>query len=195
MLYCRFQSGSAAGWGVVDEHAVWEIAPDPFVPFEKTGQSFPMNECRFLAPCLPSKIVAVGLNYRDHISEFGRTEVPEEPVLFIKPPTSVIGPGEPIVLPKGAGGVDFEAELGVVIKKRARHVLESEALDYALGYVCVNDVTARELQKKDGQWTRAKSFDSFAPVGPWIAAGLPTPTYAWSPTSIKNRPSRDTRAG
>lgn len=173
MIACRFQSGEVVAWGVVEDHAVWEIAPDLYSPFEKTGRSFAMNDVRFLAPCDPSKIVAVGLNYKDHITEFGRTETPGEPVLFLKAPSALIGPEEPIILPKGAGRIDFEAELGVVIKKKARHISEAEAMDYVLGFTCVNDVTARELQKKDGQWARAKSFDTFAPVGPWIADGLP----------------------
>lgn len=173
MLYCRFQSAETVGWGVVEQHEVWEVAPDIFSPFEKTGRSFPMGEVRFLAPCVPSKIVAVGLNYKDHITEFGRTEVPTEPVIFMKAPSSVIAMGDPIVIPPEAGRVDYEAELGVVIGKKARRVSEADALNHVLGYTCVNDVTARELQKKDGQWTRAKSFDTFAPIGPWIAAGLP----------------------
>jgi 2-keto-4-pentenoate hydratase/2-oxohepta-3-ene-1,7-dioic acid hydratase in catechol pathway len=173
MLYCRFQSGDVQGWGVVEEHEVLEISGDYFSPYEKTGRSFSINDVRFLAPCQPSKIIAVGLNYKDHITEFGRTEIPSEPVIFLKPPSSVIGPEDSIVIPKGAGRVDYEAELGVVIKKKARRISEADAMEYALGFVCVNDVTARELQKKDGQWTRAKSFDTFAPIGPWIADGLP----------------------
>lgn len=132
-----------------------------------------MNDVKLLAPCQPSKIVAVGLNYKNHISEFGRTEIPQEPVLFLKPSSAVIGPEEPIVLPPQAGRVDYEAELGVVIRQRCRNVSESQVKDVVLGCVCVNDVTARQLQKKDGQWTRAKSFDSFAPIGPWISDGLP----------------------
>jgi len=173
MLYCRFQSGGAAGWGVVEQHEVWEVAPDIFSPFEKTGRSFPMEAVRFLPPCQPSKIVAVGLNYQAHIAEFGRTETPPEPVIFLKPPSALIGLNDPIVLPRGVSPVDYEAELGVVISKKARRVPESEALDYVLGCTCVNDVTARGLQKKDSQWARSKGFDTFAPVGPWIADGLP----------------------
>ena len=173
MIYCRFQSGEVTGWGVVEEHAVWEITPDYFSSFEKTGRSFSMNDVRFLAPCFPSKIIAVGLNYKDHITEFGRTEIPSEPVIFLKPPSAVIYPDDKIVIPKGAGRVDYEAELGVVIRKKGRHIPEAEAMDYVLGFTAVNDVTARELQKKDGQWTRAKSFDTFAPIGPWIADELP----------------------
>jgi len=174
MLYCRFQSGEVSGWGVVEQHEVWEVTPDIFSPFEKTGRSFSMNDVRFLAPCQPSKIVAVGLNYKDHITEFGRTEIPKEPVLFIKAPSSIIGLDDKIVIPKGVGRVDYEAELAVVIGKKAKHIPESQAMEYVLGITCLNDVTARELQKKDTQWARAKSFDTFCPVGPWISEGLPT---------------------
>lgn len=173
MLYCRFQSGDVIAWGVVETHEVWEVTPDIFSSFEKTGRSFPMGEVHFLPPCQPSKIIAVGLNYRDHIKEFGRTEIPPEPVVFLKAPSALIGLDEKIVIPKGVGRVDYEAELGVVIRKRGRHIPENEALEYALGFTCVNDVTARDLQKKDVQWARAKSFDTFAPVGPWIADELP----------------------
>lgn len=173
MLYCRFQSGDVIGWGVVEQHEVWEITPDIFSPFERTGRSFPMDDVRFLAPCQPSKIVAVGLNYKDHITEFGRTEIPSEPVIFLKATSALVGLNEAIVIPKGVAPVDYEAELGVVISKKGRHIPEEEALDYVLGATCMNDVTARALQKKDSQWARAKSFDTFAPMGPWIADGLP----------------------
>jgi 2-keto-4-pentenoate hydratase/2-oxohepta-3-ene-1,7-dioic acid hydratase in catechol pathway len=173
MLYCRFQSGETVGWGIVEEHLIWEITPDIFSPFERTGRSFALGDARLLAPCTPSKIIAVGLNYKEHIKEFGRTEVPLEPVLFLKAPSAVVGPDDHIFIPKGVGRVDYEAELAVVFKKKGRHIPENKALDYVLGITCLNDVTARELQKKDVQWARAKSFDTFAPVGPWIADGLP----------------------
>jgi 2-keto-4-pentenoate hydratase/2-oxohepta-3-ene-1,7-dioic acid hydratase in catechol pathway len=173
MIYCRFQSGDVQGYGVVEDHQVWEIAPDYFSTYERTGRSFPMQDARFLAPCKPSKIIAVGLNYKDHITEFGRTEIPEEPVLFLKAPTALIGPDDPIRIPEGVGQIDYEAELAVVIKKSGKNIPETIALEYVLGCTCLNDVTARELQKKDKQWTRAKSFDTFSPIGPWIADGLP----------------------
>jgi 2-keto-4-pentenoate hydratase/2-oxohepta-3-ene-1,7-dioic acid hydratase in catechol pathway len=173
MLYCRFHSAGTTAWGVVEDHRIYEITPDIFSPFERTGRSFAMGETQLLAPCEPSKIIAVGLNYKDHITEFGRTEIPQEPVIFLKAPSAVIGPGDPIMIPKGVGRVDYEAELAVVIKKKGRHIPERQALDYVLGVTCFNDVTAREMQKKDVQWARAKSFDTFAPIGPWIADGLP----------------------
>ena len=124
-----------------------------------------------LAPVRPSKIVCVGLNYKDHAGEVGKA-LPTEPLLFIKPPSAVIGPGEPIRRPPGVGRVDHEAELGVVIGRRARRVPAAQAWDYLLGLICVNDVTARDLQKKESQYTRCKGFDTFAPIGPCIATGL-----------------------
>ena len=126
---------------------------------------------RVLPPVAPSKIVAIGLNYRDHSAEMGKP-LPAEPLMFLKPSTAVVGPEAEIVLPPGAGRVDHEAELGVVIGRLARHVPAARALDYVLGLTCVNDVTARDLQRKDVQYTRAKGFDTFAPLGPCIAVGL-----------------------
>jgi len=124
-----------------------------------------------LAPVRPSKIVCVGLNYRDHAAEQGKA-LPAEPLLFIKPSTAVIGPGEPIRLPPGVGRVDHEAELGIVMGRRAHRVSAARAWDYILGLICVNDVTARDLQKRESQYTRCKGFDTFAPIGPCIAVGL-----------------------
>ncbi|HPI94160.1 MAG TPA: fumarylacetoacetate hydrolase family protein [Deltaproteobacteria bacterium] len=129
---------------------------------------------KFLAPALPGKIIAVGLNYRDHALEMGLT-LPAEPILFMKPSTSVIGPGDAIVYPEQSGRVDFEAELAVVVGRRCRKVNREDARNVILGYTCLNDVTARDLQAKDSQWTRAKSFDTFAPVGPWIETAVGDP--------------------
>jgi 2-keto-4-pentenoate hydratase/2-oxohepta-3-ene-1,7-dioic acid hydratase in catechol pathway len=122
---------------------------------------------RLLPPCFPSKIVCVGRNYAEHAKELGN-EVPAEPLIFLKPQSSLIASGDAIVYPKLSQRVDFEGELGVVIGKRARNVTSAEAASYILGYTCVNDVTARDLQKKDGQWTRGKGFDTFCAVGPYI---------------------------
>jgi 2-keto-4-pentenoate hydratase/2-oxohepta-3-ene-1,7-dioic acid hydratase in catechol pathway len=126
---------------------------------------------RILAPVLPSKIVAIGLNYRDHAAEV-KAAIPAAPLMFIKPSTAVVGPGEAIRIPPGVGRVDHEAELGVVIGRRAYRVPRDRARDVVLGLTCVNDVTARDVQARDGQWTRAKGFDTFAPLGPCIAIGL-----------------------
>ncbi len=126
---------------------------------------------RLLAPCEPTKIVAVGINYRPHAKELA-FEIPAEPLIFLKPPSAVIGPGEAIVIPAMSRQVDYEGELGAVIGRPAKDISEGEALAFVLGYTCVNDVTARDLQRKDVQFTRSKSFDTFAPLGPWIETGL-----------------------
>jgi 2-keto-4-pentenoate hydratase/2-oxohepta-3-ene-1,7-dioic acid hydratase in catechol pathway len=124
-----------------------------------------------LPPVLPSKIVCVGLNYKDHAGEVGKP-LPAEPLLFIKPPSAVIGPGDPIRIPPGVGRVDHEAELGIVIGRRAHRVAAKDAWDYVGGLICVNDVTARDLQQRESQYTRCKGFDTFAPIGPCLATGL-----------------------
>jgi len=126
-----------------------------------------LEKVKLLAPVSPSKIVSVGLNYRDHAEELGMA-VPDEPVIFLKPSSAIIGPGETIVYPPSSARVDYEAELGVVIKDTVRNVSRDKVRDHILGYTCLNDVTARDLQEKDTQWSRAKSFDTFAPIGPWI---------------------------
>ncbi|MCS6825739.1 MAG: fumarylacetoacetate hydrolase family protein, partial [Caldilinea sp.] len=131
------------------------------------GACYHLDEVRLLAPVTPSKIACVGRNYAEHAAELGN-EVPPEPLIFLKPPSSVIGPDQPVVYPSCSERVDHEAELAVVIGRRCRRVAAADALHYVFGYTVANDVTARDLQKKDGQWTRAKGFDTFAPVGPWI---------------------------
>lgn len=138
-----------------------------------------LDDVMLLAPCKPSKIVCIGLNYRDHAEEM-KLELPQEPLLFLKPPSSVIGPAEPIACPDWVGRVDYEAELAIVIGRRVKNVREEEAGDAIFGYTCANDVTARQLQKKDGQWSRAKSFDTFCPLGPWIVTGLDVTNIALS---------------
>ena len=123
---------------------------------------------KFLPPVKPEKIVCIGLNYTDHAEELNM-ELPEEPIIFLKPPSAVIGHEDFIELPRQSNRVDYEGELAVIIAKRCKNVSREDALDYVLGYTCFNDVTARDLQRKDGQWTRAKSFDTFAPIGPYVA--------------------------
>lgn len=132
------------------------------------GEEISLAGHRRLAPVQPSKIVAIGLNYKDHAAEQHKP-LPKEPLVFMKPSTAVIGPDEAIVLPGWAGRIDHEAEVGVVIRRRARNVSEADARQYVLGLTCLNDVTARELQSKDVQYTRAKGFDTFAPIGPCVA--------------------------
>jgi 2-keto-4-pentenoate hydratase/2-oxohepta-3-ene-1,7-dioic acid hydratase in catechol pathway len=149
----------------------WRLVHGDVFDGYREGPEISPDGVRVLAPVLPSKIVCVGLNYKDHAAEQHKP-LPDEPLIFIKPSTSVIGPGEAIQVPAWAGRVDHEAELGLVIRKRAVDVKANRAYDYVLGLISVNDVTARELQAKDGQYTRAKGFDTFAPVGPCIAVGL-----------------------
>lgn len=132
------------------------------------GEEFAVEDVELLAPSSPSKVICVGLNYVEHAKEL-KMKLPDEPIIFLKPPTAVIGHGAEIVMPKSSNQVDYEGELGIVIADRCRHILANDANKHILGYTCFNDVTARDLQKKDGQWTRAKSFDTFAPIGPWIA--------------------------
>jgi 2-keto-4-pentenoate hydratase/2-oxohepta-3-ene-1,7-dioic acid hydratase in catechol pathway len=154
-----------------EREGTWRLVEgDIFGDFTE-GERIEHESLRLLAPVRPSKIVCIGLNYKDHAAEQEKP-LPPEPLLFIKPSTSVIGPGEPIEIPAWAGRVDHEAELGLVIGRPASRVKMRHAHEHILGIVAVNDVTARELQQKDGQYTRSKSFDTFAPIGPCIAAGL-----------------------
>ena len=181
MIFCRFLSEGEPRYGIVERHHVVEISPNPFSGFEQTGEPIPFSETRFLAPTVPTKNIAIGINYRDHAKEMGH-DLPPEPLFFLKPPSSVIGSQEPIRIPKMSGRVEYEGELALVIKKKAKDVSKETALDYVLGYTCFNDVTARDLQRKDSQWSRAKGFDTFAPMGPWIvsdldASDLPVETY------------------
>ena len=149
----------------------WRLVEGDLFGDYEPGEVIDPRDARILAPCRPSKIVAVGLNYRDHALEM-KKPLPDEPMIFIKPSTAVIGPQDAIEIPPGVGRVDYEAELGVVIRKRARRVQVSDASDFILGLTCINDVTARDLQAHDVQFTRAKGFDTFAPLGPCIAVGL-----------------------
>ena len=150
---------------------IQRIAGSPFEGFQTTGEFLPLADARLLSPCRPTKVIAVGLNYRDHAREFN-LDVPHEPLIFMKPASAIIGPREPIVTPSMSQRVDFEAELGVVMGRTCRRVKRDQARDYILGYTCVNDVTARDLQSKDGQWTRAKGFDTFCPLGPFLVTDI-----------------------
>ncbi|MGH9658211.1 MAG: fumarylacetoacetate hydrolase family protein [Bryobacteraceae bacterium] len=155
----RFRAGGEDRQGVLAGDTVYES--------NWRGRGWRLAVVKLLTPVTPSKIVCVGRNYRDHAKELGN-EVPAEPLIFLKPPSSLIATGDDIVYPALSQQVHHEGELGVVIGKRARKVREEDAEGYILGYTCVNDVTARDLQKKDGQWTRGKGFDTFCPAGPWI---------------------------
>lgn len=171
MRLLRFAHKGAPRYGVLHSERVGLIDGDPFDGIVETGEYAPLEEIRPLAPAAPSKVVAVGLNYRDHALELGM-EPPEEPLLFLKPPSAVIGPGDTIIYPPQSSRVEFEAELAVVIGKTARDIDAGSAPGHILGYTCANDVTARDLQKRDGQWARAKGFDTFCPLGPHIETDL-----------------------
>ena len=190
MRYCRFQSKEGPLYGQVAEKdgEKWFngtlLSPvGKFLEPAETRHPRRLSDLQLLTPVEPSKIICVGRNYRDHAKELGN-EVPAEPLLFFKPPSSLLPPGGIIRLPKVSERVDFEGELAVIIGKRARKLSAGDDLsDYILGYTLANDVTARDLQKKDGQWTRAKGFDTFCPVGPIVktnldpAAGLTIETH------------------
>jgi 2-keto-4-pentenoate hydratase/2-oxohepta-3-ene-1,7-dioic acid hydratase in catechol pathway len=147
------------------------ISGDPFHGYRSARGSVPLAEIKILPVCRPGKIIALGLNYRDHAREFN-LEVPPEPLIFMKPPSAVIAHQETIVVPAMSQRVDYEAELAVIVGRTCRDAAPEAASDYILGYTCLNDVTARDLQTKDGQWTRAKGFDTFCPIGPCLATGI-----------------------
>jgi len=188
----RFAHGSEVGYGIVediqpdgataggvpdpDALVVAELLGHPFgigdEPVRLTGSRYPLADVRLLAPVLPSKVIAIGKNYADHVREMGG-EPPPEPVLFLKPSTAVIGPRDPIVYPAELSErVDFEGELAVVIGRLCRQVPAARVPEVIFGYTCANDVTARDLQARDGQWARAKGFDTFCPLGPWIQTDI-----------------------
>lgn len=171
MKIARFSHDDTISFGIVDEeeHELVVLKADPmFAGFEPTGERVKLTDAKLLAPVIPrSKVVAVGKNYRDHAAEMGG-DAPAEPLLFLKPNTSVVGPGDAIVLPRQSERVEHEGELAVVIGRIAKNVAEADAEDVIFGYTIANDVTARDLQQRDGQWARAKGFDSFCPLGPVI---------------------------
>ena len=157
-------------YGLSDGSTVTLISDEPFAAWEPEGV-VSLSSAHLLCPVTPTKVVCVGLNYKNHIAEMGH-DTPVEPVIFVKPSTAVIGPGTPIALPPGVGRVDYEGELGVVIGRRTHRASPAQAAENVLGFVCGNDVTARDLQKIDGQWTRAKGFDGFCPLGPWVVTDI-----------------------
>jgi 2-keto-4-pentenoate hydratase/2-oxohepta-3-ene-1,7-dioic acid hydratase in catechol pathway len=171
MRLVRFRFGDRIATGAVEGDAVRALAGTFFENPVPSGEEIPLDDLRLLAPILPSKVVCLGKNYAAHAAEFGG-EVPEEPLVFLKPSTSVSGPGDPIPLPPISNRVDYEGELAVVIGRIARNVRAEETFRYILGYTCGNDVTLRDLQKKDDQWARAKGFDGSCPLGPWVETEL-----------------------
>ncbi|HXY61306.1 MAG TPA: fumarylacetoacetate hydrolase family protein [Nitrospirota bacterium] len=171
MRLARFHVEGREACGIVQGGEIQELVGNLFDPLIIRTETHRLADANLLAPCKPSKIVAVGLNYQDHAHELG-FPIPENPIIFLKPPTSVIGTGGRIVVPAMSSRIDFEAELGIVIKNATHCISPEDAADHILGYTCANDVTARDLQKRDGQWTRSKAFDTFCPLGPWIETDL-----------------------
>lgn len=169
MKIARFSHQDSLRYGIVDDGELVVLEGDPmFAGFDTTGERVPLADVVLLAPVIPrSKVVAVGKNYRDHAAEMGG-EAPAEPLLFLKPNTAVIGPGDAIVRPTLSNDTQFEGELAVVIGRIAKNVPAERAADHIFGYTVANDVTARDLQRSDGQWARAKGFDTFCPLGPVI---------------------------
>ncbi len=175
ITYVRFRRNPKVEphYGILGLDKITQLEDAPWRSTKKTKQSHYLKNVALLAPVEPSKIICVGLNYHAHVdASQSAVKAPEQPVLFLKPPSSIIGTDDKIEYPSQSRRVDYEAELGIVIGKRTKHVSEKEALEYILGYTCVNDVTARDLQKTDSQWGRAKGFDTFCPVGPWIIGGI-----------------------
>ncbi|MFN8082217.1 MAG: fumarylacetoacetate hydrolase family protein [Kineosporiaceae bacterium] len=178
MRIARFTTGEDPRYGVVQAadgvESIAVITGDPlYTPVAFTGEVVPLDDAvRLLAPVIPrSKVIGIGKNYVDHAAEMGG-EVPEEPLAFLKPNTSVIGPGDPVVLPPQSAEVHYEGELAIVIGRLCKDVPRERVAEVILGYTCANDVTARDLQRKDGQWWRAKGFDTFCPLGPYLVTGL-----------------------
>jgi 2-keto-4-pentenoate hydratase/2-oxohepta-3-ene-1,7-dioic acid hydratase in catechol pathway len=192
MKYCRFEYRGTPQFGWIETVAgrdqitrTFQFPPDKADPESESKKipSIPLAEVVLLPPAEPSKIVCVGRNYREHAAELGH-EVPVEPLIFFKPPSALVGQGQIIVRPKISARVDHEGELGVVIGKRCRNLKADEDVrPFILGYTCVNDVTARDLQTKDGQWTRAKGFDTFCPVGPVVVDTLDP----WAGVAVETR--------
>src|SRR6266849_597479 len=178
MKFCRFVpldravSSAAPLYGILDADQVREISGAPWIEWSQSSRPWPLAAVRLVAPVDPSKIVGIGRNYAAHAAELGN-EVPKEPLMFLKPPSSIIGAEEAIVLPKYAQRVEHEGELALVMGRRCSHLSDGDdALSFVMGYTCLNDVTARDLQKTDVQFTRAKGFDTFCAVGPHIETAL-----------------------
>ena len=177
MRIARYTTGEDPTFGVVEDEGgtlvLAEVQGDPlYQPVTPTGVRVPLADARLLAPVIPrSKVIGIGKNYADHAAEMGG-EAPAEPLVFLKPNTSVIGPGDPVVLPRQSREVHYEGELAVVIGRICKDVPVERVPDVVYGYTCANDVTARDLQRSDGQWARAKGFDGFCPLGPWIETSL-----------------------
>jgi len=190
MKVVRYTIGRKTAYGILDGDIIHGLTGTPYRRIVKTGHTHRISDVKLLAPCTPSKIVALGVNYRSHGEEMSH-RIPTEPLIFIKPSTSVIGPEASINYPPSSQRVDYEGELGAVIGKRTRPVSTQEAREYIFGYTCVNDVTARDIQARDKQWTRSKGFDTFCPIGPCIETEL-DPRNLTLETRLNGEPKQHT---
>jgi len=170
--FIRFKAGNYEGQGCVIDNQAFPIKGDIYTEYKVENHPFNIKDIKFLPPCTPQKIICVGLNYADHADESTLAKIPEEPLLFFKPLSSLIGHLDNIIRPAWVDRIDYEGEIAAVIGRKMRYVSVDEASAGIFGYTCVNDVTARNIQKKDNQWTRAKGFDTFCPVGPYIVKGI-----------------------
>ena len=167
--YARFEVGGSVAYGIVEGDRIRKLSGDLFGAWSKTDTTYALTDVRLLVPTRPTKVLALAGNYKSHVGDRAASKGPE---VFFKVPSTLLAPGGAIVIPKGTQDVHYEAEMVIVIGKRAKNVPESKALDYVLGVTCGNDVSARDWQKKDVQWWRAKGSDTFGPCGPFIASGL-----------------------
>jgi 2-keto-4-pentenoate hydratase/2-oxohepta-3-ene-1,7-dioic acid hydratase in catechol pathway len=184
MKIVRFQKDKFTSYGVIEGDSIrvydgspYDIGDGTHNKFKPSGSSLPLGSVKLLSPCPASKLICLGLNYKPHAAEL-KIKLPELPLLFLKPPSAIIGPGDTIILTPGSLRIDYEGELGVVIGKKARNIAEEDYAGYVLGYTCFNDVTDRVAQTKDVQWTRSKSYDTFAPIGPCVETNV-------SPSNLK----------
>ncbi len=175
MKYLRFKVKDEIFYGILEGDKVRKITNSYLDKYDITNETFEINDIKFEIPCEPSKIVCIGKNYLDHIKEFDSIQ-PENPIIFLKPLSSCIAHNETILLPEDSERVDFEAELAIIIGKKCKNINKEDAKDYIFGYSCLNDVTARDIQKSDGQWIRAKGYDTFCPIGPY-AVPIENPSY------------------
>jgi 2-keto-4-pentenoate hydratase/2-oxohepta-3-ene-1,7-dioic acid hydratase in catechol pathway len=174
MRLCRLSAEATPRWGAIDLKQVKLLDGPPWSGSRPTGATTPLEDAVLLPPCEPSKIVCVGLNYRAHAAEMGK-ELPAEPLLFLKAPSALLAPGGNVELPRQSQRIEHEGELALVIGRRARNVPVSRALEHVLGYTCADDVTARDIQRREKVYTRAKGFDTFCPVGPWLETEVADP--------------------
>ena len=187
MRIARFHLNDQIRFGVVEDSNVKLLTGEPFEGIHFAGEEVPLSSVKLLAPVNPSKVVCIGMNYAAHAAEIGQ-DVPDEPLMFFKPVSAIVGPEDQIVLPRQSDQVELEVELAVVIRKQAKDITQSDVKEHVLGFTVGNDVTARDLQFTDLQWARAKGFDTFCPLGPWIETD-----FDWTDTHVESRINGDVR--